>query len=286
MRPRMGLAFHWCTMVSQWKGHHAPSDAPWSAMVPVFAMEHNYQYVFGRKVILWTDPKALVFIMQKPLTSALKRLECLIATSAVWLRDTLKAWERHASSRLSIKSCHEGLWAFPRWSGRTHSCQPLPSRSRPPTQWNPWPEIDRDDLWASSTEVEKNNLGWLPDLKDYLQAAFLPSNCKQASSTSVSRPEQLGKTTVTVPSKAQDLSVTPNKPQVGMLEPLDLNGCQSHQVTCRTMYKYNWIADCRPMSSPIHRFRVQNHRVHITDLKACKFCSIKPDQETNMPVLS
>ena len=36
-------------------------------MFPVFGTEHNHQYVFVNKVILRTDQKALVFIIQKPL---------------------------------------------------------------------------------------------------------------------------------------------------------------------------------------------------------------------------
>ena len=38
-------------------------------------MEHNHNYVYGRKVILWTDHKPLVSISQKPLLSAPKRLQ-------------------------------------------------------------------------------------------------------------------------------------------------------------------------------------------------------------------
>ena len=52
-------------------------------MVPGFGMEHNHQSVFGKKVILRTDQKAPVFIRQKPLASAPKRPECLVATSVV-----------------------------------------------------------------------------------------------------------------------------------------------------------------------------------------------------------
>ena len=40
------------------------------------------------------------------------------------------------------------------------------------------------------------------------------------------------------------------------------------------------------MSTPIYRLTVQSHRAHITDYKARKFFFKKPDQETNMPVLS
>ena len=52
-------------------------------MFPVFGTEHNHQYVFVKKVILRTDQKALVFIIQKPLASAPKKLECLVTISAV-----------------------------------------------------------------------------------------------------------------------------------------------------------------------------------------------------------
>ena len=47
-------------------------------------MEHNNQYVFGDNDIVRTDQNALLFIMHKPLASA----PSLVATSAVWLRDT------------------------------------------------------------------------------------------------------------------------------------------------------------------------------------------------------
>ena len=98
-------------------------------------------------------------------------------------------------------------------------------------------------------------------------------------------PKELDKATMAIPSKVQYLSETPDKPQVVEAGPLDLNNCQSHQVTCRTMHKYDVMADCRPPSSPIYRLVVHSHRVHITDYRACKFCFIKPNQETNMPVI-
>ena len=44
----------------------------------VFGMEHNHNYVYGRKVILWTDHKPLVSISKKPLVSAPKRLQRLL----------------------------------------------------------------------------------------------------------------------------------------------------------------------------------------------------------------
>ena len=47
-------------------------------LAQVFGMEHNHNYVYGRKVILWTDHKPLVSISQKPLVSAPKRLQRLL----------------------------------------------------------------------------------------------------------------------------------------------------------------------------------------------------------------
>ena len=44
-------------------------------LAQVFGLEHNHQYVYGRKVILYIDHKPLVSISRKPLASAPKRLE-------------------------------------------------------------------------------------------------------------------------------------------------------------------------------------------------------------------
>ena len=44
-------------------------------LAQVFGMEDNHNYVYGRKVILWTDHKPLISISQKPLVSAAKRLQ-------------------------------------------------------------------------------------------------------------------------------------------------------------------------------------------------------------------
>ena len=41
-------------------------------------MEHNHQYVYGRRVTLWTDHKPLEMIAQKPLAAAPKRLQRLM----------------------------------------------------------------------------------------------------------------------------------------------------------------------------------------------------------------
>ena len=43
-------------------------------LAQVFGLEHNHQYVYGRKVILYTDHKLLVSISSKSLASAPKRL--------------------------------------------------------------------------------------------------------------------------------------------------------------------------------------------------------------------
>ena len=47
-------------------------------LAQVFGLEHNHQYVYGRKVILYTDHKPLMAISSKPLASAPKRLQRLL----------------------------------------------------------------------------------------------------------------------------------------------------------------------------------------------------------------
>ena len=47
-------------------------------LTQVFGLEHNHQYVYGRKVILYTDHKPWVSISRKPLASAPKRLQRLV----------------------------------------------------------------------------------------------------------------------------------------------------------------------------------------------------------------
>ena len=47
-------------------------------LAQVFGLEHHHQYVFGRKITLWTDHKPLVSISRKPLASAPKRLQRLL----------------------------------------------------------------------------------------------------------------------------------------------------------------------------------------------------------------
>ena len=42
-------------------------------LAQVFGMEHNHQYVYGRRVTLWTDHKPLEMIAKKPLAAAPKR---------------------------------------------------------------------------------------------------------------------------------------------------------------------------------------------------------------------
>ena len=44
----------------------------------VFGLEHNHQYIYGRKVILYTDHKPLVSISSKPFAAAPKRLQRLL----------------------------------------------------------------------------------------------------------------------------------------------------------------------------------------------------------------
>ena len=47
-------------------------------LAQVFCLEHNHQYVYGRKVIVYTDHKPFVSISSKPLASAPKRLQRLL----------------------------------------------------------------------------------------------------------------------------------------------------------------------------------------------------------------
>ena len=48
-------------------------------LAQVFGMEHNHQYVYGRRVTLWTDHKPLEIIVRKPLAAAApKRLQRLM----------------------------------------------------------------------------------------------------------------------------------------------------------------------------------------------------------------
>ena len=63
----------------------------------------NHQYSFLR-----TDQKPQTFLMQKSPAPAPKKLERpFVATSTVWVRDTLQAWEGYAISWHSAKSLHE-----------------------------------------------------------------------------------------------------------------------------------------------------------------------------------
>ena len=47
-------------------------------LAQVFGLDHNHQYVYGRKVILYTDHKPLVSISSKPLAPAPKCLQSLL----------------------------------------------------------------------------------------------------------------------------------------------------------------------------------------------------------------
>ena len=47
-------------------------------LAQVFGLENNHQYVYDRKVIIYTDHKPLVSISSKPLASAPKRLQRLL----------------------------------------------------------------------------------------------------------------------------------------------------------------------------------------------------------------
>ena len=47
-------------------------------LAQVFGMEHNHQYVYGKRVTLWTDHKPLEMIAKKPLAAAPKRFQRLM----------------------------------------------------------------------------------------------------------------------------------------------------------------------------------------------------------------
>ena len=65
----------------------------------VYGLEHNHQYYFGRKMVLWTDHKPLVSIARRPLSSGPKSLQRLLLRmpheirykpgSQMYLADTL-----------------------------------------------------------------------------------------------------------------------------------------------------------------------------------------------------
>ena len=47
-------------------------------LAQVFGVEQNHQFVYGRKIVLWSDHKPLETISKKPLTIAPKRLQRLL----------------------------------------------------------------------------------------------------------------------------------------------------------------------------------------------------------------
>ena len=58
---------------------HSPhSQIEKELLAQVFGLEYNHHYIFGRRVVLWTDHKPLISICKKPLASALKSLQRLL----------------------------------------------------------------------------------------------------------------------------------------------------------------------------------------------------------------
>ena len=47
-------------------------------LAQVLGVERNHQYVYGRKVVLWSDHKPLEIISKKPLSTTPKRLQRLL----------------------------------------------------------------------------------------------------------------------------------------------------------------------------------------------------------------
>ena len=62
------------------KGEQNYSQLEKELLAQVFGMEHNHQYVYGRRVTLWADHKPLEMIAKKPLAAAPKRLQRLMMT--------------------------------------------------------------------------------------------------------------------------------------------------------------------------------------------------------------
>ena len=90
----------------------------------------------------------------------------------------IQAWGRYAVSRLSIRSCHEGLWAFPplEVAERIHTNHFLSVLDQQLVETQRERERGRErerekererDLRPNTTEVEKHNLGWLPCCKGW-----------------------------------------------------------------------------------------------------------------------
>ena len=67
-----------CASRSLTKAEQKYSQIEKELLAQVFGMEHNHQYVYGRRVTLWTDHKPLEMIAKKPLAAAPKRLQRLL----------------------------------------------------------------------------------------------------------------------------------------------------------------------------------------------------------------
>ncbi len=76
----------------------------------VFGLEHNHQYVYGRKITLWTDHKPLVSISRKPLATAPKRLQRLLLRlqqydTEIHYKPGKEMYVPDTLSRAHLKSC-------------------------------------------------------------------------------------------------------------------------------------------------------------------------------------
>ena len=115
-------------------------------LAQIFGMEDNHHHVYAQKVILWTDHKPLVSILQKPLASVFKGLQCLL------LR--LEQYD----CKIYYKPDKEMLLADTR------------SGSRPTAQGT----SERNGLWSNSTVFKESNLGWLPRYKGKTTSSHSP----------------------------------------------------------------------------------------------------------------
>ena len=72
----------------------------------VFGLEHNHYHTYGRRVTLWKNHKPLVSIASKPLISAPKRLQRLMAFVADTLSRTYISDHQQSDIEKEVESMH------------------------------------------------------------------------------------------------------------------------------------------------------------------------------------
>ena len=82
-------------------------------LAQVFGVEHNHQYVYGRRIILWSDHKPLEAICKNPLASVLKKVtKTAAANTAVQCRNWVQDRARNVSGRhpvMRLSSNHQQI---------------------------------------------------------------------------------------------------------------------------------------------------------------------------------